>query len=156
MHHDPTYEFGESCSQIIAEVDIGECHVQLCEQTVDHRFPQLTLRREVIVDLRLVSFGTIRDRGRGRSVVSLLGKLGDRRLEEQLTDIVAIAPESGTVGSRKGRTGWGLSCHDTTVGGRGQRCSYEFILVLACSRFGREFLTGNVLKAQLVRIEATN
>ena len=62
----------------------------------------------MVVDLRLMSVCALGDRGRRRAVEASLGELGDRRFEQQIADVVTVAPASGTVGS-VGQAGCGLS-----------------------------------------------
>ena len=96
MHHDPV-EFGTSCRMTDECPDRSfergspttnseHCRAglitKLREEPVDRGPPQLELRVEVIVDLRLVDTGACGDRPRGRSVEPVCGELMRSGLEQ--------------------------------------------------------------------------
>ena len=60
---------------------VGEFH----EEMVDGRPPQCELRLEVVVDLRLMHSGTLRDRTRRCTFETVRSELDDRRLDERGT-----------------------------------------------------------------------
>ena len=56
----------------------------------------------MVVDLRLMSVCALGDRGRRCAVEASLGELGDRRFEQQIANVVTVAPARRSRGFVKG------------------------------------------------------